>query len=368
MDHSPHETDLLDLIEGSLSPDRAERVRASLASDQVLLRRVNRMITDRRVLIDLGDASERAARADRAGASELVGAAVAQAEREALLGPKSRARKTRSAAAAGVALFLSVGLVAAGVALFIRAENTDVGSKRETGRRYFSEGKQERGPKRGFTEPEKRPGAPGDTENGVSPDVPLGLPLWVKPVQDDLSTKVTEDWIREVRGKLARETAGASTMSSLARAAIERVSRGGSRELSVEEAAAVAPTHRLKLIAPSGDALRARARLAELPGLSAREAAPGAVPGERVFMARINAALEPGHAALQDELELLRSRIAVPFGPQPRYELDGDGASGGEPLPSGGVDDVLWWSKSPGDWKRGLSLLIRIEVVPAEPK
>jgi hypothetical protein len=68
----PSEADLLDLIEGSLSPAREREVRAAVASDSTLSDDLRRMMQQRSMLKQLGESIDHAAPADLAEQAVLV--------------------------------------------------------------------------------------------------------------------------------------------------------------------------------------------------------------------------------------------------------------------------------------------------------
>jgi hypothetical protein len=68
----PSETDLLDLIEGSLSPAREREVRAAVATDKALSDELRRMMQQRSMLKQLGESFDHAAPADLAEQAVLV--------------------------------------------------------------------------------------------------------------------------------------------------------------------------------------------------------------------------------------------------------------------------------------------------------
>lgn len=102
------ESDLLAVVEGNLSPERVEIVRAALTSDPDLLRRIQGMVRDRQLLMDEADSGS--------APHGLIESSLHAAEREALLtrnpgqGRLLRSRKVVAALSLAAALGLTVGV------------------------------------------------------------------------------------------------------------------------------------------------------------------------------------------------------------------------------------------------------------------
>lgn len=109
MNRDLSESDLLAVVEGNLSPERVDTVRAALTSDPDLLRRVQGMVRDRQLLMDEANSGS--------APHGLIESSLHAAEREALLtrnpagqGRPLRRRKVVAALSLAAALGLTVGV------------------------------------------------------------------------------------------------------------------------------------------------------------------------------------------------------------------------------------------------------------------
>jgi hypothetical protein len=365
MNRSDLENDLQDLIEGRLPADRADAVRAALESDASLVRLVRGLMADRSGLIGLGRATEQAARADRAAGEEMVREAVARAEREALVGGSTRGGRRRwRPIAAAAAVVVGVGLLAGGLTYLTLAREH---------RLLQSEIKrQERASGGRFEVVEPEPRKPGEgTVLAADPAEPppteevkvASLPSWINLDSDPLAEEAVRVWTREAWRTFARD-APKVDHDAVALAALERIRAGGSRRLTLEEAAALARTRSLRLVVPKGgvDWLRRRSEAYAAappppPGAEVATSADGPAASDEVRVT-VRSTLDPDLAGLRDGLADLRQRLGG--GDDGWFEIEeGDVASAGA-LPSSALGDILWWSNEPSAWTPGTSVVVRV--------
>lgn len=376
------EHDLLDLIEGRLAPERVEAVRRALSRDPALLRAVERMVADRRGLIELGKATAQASMG-RAGAEAMVREAIDRAEQEMLFAHTEArgARRRLTAIAAAVGIVVAVSLLASGLTWYVVRQNqatqlaiaskgegkgarmTDVdGDETQTGAgTVLAEGLPETGPATGGT--------------------PVAsLPSWVQPTSDPMAKEAVRSWTRSVEETLAAlpsSGAGANGGSPAGAAAgnraLERVRAGGDKRLTLEEAAGLALTHRLRLVIPAAgtDWNRRRAEVAAAAakgttaGVAADVADSALERGE--LRVEVTAAMDPENAGLRDALGDLRKRLGG-ASPDAWFELESTDPDPSAAEPSLRLADILWWSNAPSAWTPGVSVRIRVAPASGEPR
>ncbi|MDX2115694.1 MAG: hypothetical protein SFZ24_08760 [Planctomycetota bacterium] len=382
MDARRFEDDLADLIEGRLDPDRAPRVREALGADAALAARVAAMVEDRRALAASGSAEP----LDRG----LVRAALAQAEHEALHGEtprEQRARRRGRGRSLAVAGSLAAVLVAAAggaiglLALGREARNEapdrprpvvqmDTIPEEELAAAVQPTRPAELELASGFSrQAASAAGIAGETVEQLAagaadlmgppePEVIAeaeAVPAWMSLGSEEGSRDLIDAWSSEATELNDSASAEAAERLRLAgEAALERVRGGGPAELTLDEAAALALTHRLVIVGgrSAGAVASAGARSGAISG-----------PGESVLVV---AGVDAARAELRDELERVLRGFSGASGTGPaRLRLAGTEADASGVLPATALDDVLWWSGGrPVDGPGRVS--IRVEILSSE--
>lgn len=370
MSVSPLEHDLLDLIEGRLAPDRAESVRAALTRDPALLRRIERLVADRKGIIELGRVGVRATASDRDSALEQVREAIQRAEREALFVPPARAHRRRvSPIAAAVVVMLTVGLIAGGMTWF--------GVRRTEWYRMAEVEKAKRTSTGMITvaPPTDPADAAAGTLIGPPQSVPIAtLPSWINTGVDTMSAEAVRSWTGDLERRLTSETAAESDPAPAGEAALGRIRSGGDARLTLDEAVGLALSHPLRLVVRGGPAEGSFDALADrstpVTGAAAgSESTPLRADAERGDrLVEVRAALDDHRLALRDALGNLQRRFAPMHTDHAWFELDPSSESaGGVVMPSLRLNDILWWSNAPTAWQPGVSIRVRIHYVGSNP-
>lgn len=368
MSRQPLENDLLDLIEGRLAPDRVEAVRAALAGDAALLRSVERMVAHRRGMIELGKATEQAARADRSAGLEVVREAIGRAEREALVCSEGVAGRRRIGPwAAAIGMVAAAGILAAGLTWYLMEQGE---AERLADKRKVERSGQAR------MSAADVPASPKTAAEASPPPEALptiaSLPSWIHTNPDPLAKEAVRAWTKEVEANLAQSGDESGSTRAAGERALGRIKSGGLARLSVEEAAGLAMTRRLRFVVePSGvDWSRRRA---EVMSAAIRGGPQGSVSADaaEVSLSRgdlkieITAPLDSELAGLRDALGDLQKRFGGPDGESGWFELDSsteDAAAAPSALPSLRLNDILWWSNGPSAWRPGVSVRVRVEA------
>lgn len=367
----PLEEDLLDLIEGRLAPDRVEVVRAALSADAQLVARVERMVADRRAIVELQRVT--VAASDRARSLEAVRAAIAASEAAALFTPQFARRPRRiSALAAGLGMVAAAGVLAAGVTWYLLAESraTQLADQKKVDASAGSR----------MTESPEASSPPVPGQGVLAPGESLAdsaavatMPSWINMQRDEHARSAVQAWTQEAERELRRAEPSESA-AVIAERTLARLDSGGSARLSLEEAAALAMSRPIRLVVQASGLDWSRKR-AEIFGSASRSAAGDAVsvaadqalPPDGLAI-ELNAPLDPERTGLRDALDELARRYAGPTGEDAWFELD-RASEGSIVLPSLKLNDVLWWSNAPATWRAGLSLRVRIdpEEAPDQP-
>lgn len=388
MDRTTLENDLIDLLDGKLPPERADRVRRALSADPGLRRQVEKMAEDRRGLGRLRQADERRERSDPGGVRDAVRSAVEMAEREGLVGRPSpmgaRARGNRGGGrhiVAAVALVAMLGVVV-GVSVLLGFKGKELADSVAGGgpRAHMkSEAKD-------FSfEASGAPRASGQAGSQGLPSAAGGENSTSMALAEDQGRRVSESlaedrerlesWSAEAMARVGGDPSSAWRAFPSAEQTETSLARARSGEMSLEDAAVLAFTHRLRVVIPdvaSGastekirDSLFGRPALHEsasaatapgFTGLGRDESSPAA---GRSWSLDVRASLDPERAAVRGALAEIIERLAASSATRPRFEVvDEDPAAA---LPAVSIDDVLWWTRPASDWTRGVSL--RVDVV-----
>lgn len=368
MTPSELEHDLIDFIEGDLPPERLPSVKHALASNPALARTVQGILDDRRRLSELARATELAARADRQGALDMIRQALARAERDALLEPRTQPavrahdrpprRRWHLLAAAAVLLLASIASV-----LITRAA-----LNAQRARELAAARKVERAGQAVILTPESPSSTPAPSEPAT-----IGtLPSWISDVNDPIADAAMQSWQTELAQP--RHDDPPIDELALAHAARARLDNGGAPSLAIDEAAAVALIARLRLVirADSKDLAARRPDNHPTRAFAARflpppdETKTQAAPDSEGPVLELTVPIDPDRAALRDALESLRATLAGPDPTDAWYEIDPT-PSNPSLLPALDLRSILWWANRPADWTRAVSIRIQTRTVPPDP-
>lgn len=368
----PTEADLLDLIEGSLSPARERELRAALATDGELSEQLRRMTQQRSMLRQLGDSIERSAPADLAEQAVLA-ARTQNLERMDMETSKTGqlrvapeegrgARRRAMAIAATVAL-----LVVGGWVWFLVGKVGPEGTVNKWTRfeRPWIEVNENSRPVPSEPDPEVSDGsdpsggalAQGAVEvDQTGPDF-VGPPVAVSSVAT-AKDNLLDEWV-------ANLDAGTGEVIDAARAA-ELLGVG---KLRVVVDAEATPENRSKVIAA------AKGRGGMLASALAQDAGSGAVEEPRTVPDALNigrtvvVALEPSRDRGEAEMKLdrLLAEVSSVTGTRARFE---EAVPSEDPLAGLEASDILWWSRPSDHWRT--RPVFRVPVVfggekPAKP-
>lgn len=375
MDPSTLESDLLDLIEGRLAPERQESVRAALSKDPVLLREVRAMVEQRQRLVELGRASIRASSADRAAALSMVEEAISAAEREALVasaGSRLATGRPRVrpfvAALSGVAAVL---LVAVTITVFFAQRSDRERRAYENKIRRTADARMtpamiegEADASNAAASAQPSPPVPFALDEGSTPPPVGALPSWVHHDADPASRAAVKEWTASVEQAL--ELGPRTDQKAIAESAIKRLETGGSARLSLDEASALAGTYPIRLVVQRSafDASRQRAELLRLAGgLSQASLADQPAPDKvDAFVASVDARKDSEGAGVRDALESLRARLSHGADDHAWFELVSTDAQA-DAIPSRRIEDILWWINRPAAWSPGITIRVPVEVI-----
>jgi hypothetical protein len=383
MDRTTLENDLIDLLDGRLPPERAKRVREALSSDPALHRLVERMAADRRGLGRLRQADEHRERARTEGVRDAVRAAVEAAERDGLLGHRAQARGKRNSGRHLVAAAALVGVLTlvVGVSLLLGFKGDRL-AESVIGGRPGVRGVVKQ-PEARYTDAE--PASAGGEVGPVGPSGEAGKPSQAMALAEDqgrrVSRELAEDrrrldsWLADATSRVGGDPLLAWRALPSAEETEAALARSRTGELSIEDAAILAFTHRLRVVVPAaqGDPTAEKAReafsgkpvFAENASASSSSVVIGATQARaipaagRSWSMDVRASLDPERAAVRGALAEIVAKVVGSGLEKPRFEVaEVDPAAA---LPAVTIDDVLWWTHPASEWSREVSL--RVDVV-----